>query len=222
MTTFKEIDINEYKKLLDNIQHTYAKTFHNVELLHNFEENVNNKNIDSVIKNQESLQKEDKYIDKLSDKISSKISNPNIVKDNNKYVFLNPYQYYIENPELILNHIKDLYIKSNISYKDIYRPNAKTKTISLDVVRSIKKDGDIPYNLKEGFIYAYDNIANKTKIKYSKDIYEQYVLDPIAQYYIDKNDNLSLDDESFKRELEDHSKDIIPETSVKKTKKDKT
>ena len=25
MTTFKEIDINEYKKLLDNMQHTYAK-----------------------------------------------------------------------------------------------------------------------------------------------------------------------------------------------------
>ena len=26
MTTLKEIDINEYKKLLDNMQHTYAKT----------------------------------------------------------------------------------------------------------------------------------------------------------------------------------------------------
>ena len=50
MTTFKEIDINEYKKLLDNFQHTYAKTFNNVELLHNFEENVNNKDIDSIIK----------------------------------------------------------------------------------------------------------------------------------------------------------------------------
>ena len=30
MTTFKEIDINEYKKLLDNMQHTYAKTFRNI------------------------------------------------------------------------------------------------------------------------------------------------------------------------------------------------
>ena len=152
MVTFKEIDINEYKKLLDNIQHTYAKTFNNVELLHNFKENVNNKNIDSIIKNQESLQKEDKYIEKLSDKISSKISNPNqnIVKNNNKYVFLNPYQYYNENPDLILNHIKDLYIKSDIPYKDIYHPKTKTKIISLhSVIRSIKKDGDIPNNLKE-------------------------------------------------------------------------
>ena len=159
MTTFKEIDINEYKKLLDNMQHTYAKTFKNIELLHNFEENVNNKNIDSIINDKESLKKEDKYIEKLSDKISSKISNSNnILKNNDKYVFLNPYQYYIENPELILNHIKDLYIKSNISYKDIYQPNTKTNSISLDsVIRSIKKDGDIPNNLKEGLIFVYDN-----------------------------------------------------------------
>ena len=52
MTTFKEVDINEYKELLDNMQHTYVITFNNVELLHNFEENVNNKNIESIIKNQ--------------------------------------------------------------------------------------------------------------------------------------------------------------------------
>ena len=224
MTTFKEIDINEYKKLLDNMQHTYAKTFNNIELLHNFEENVNNKNIDSIIKNKESIQKEDRYIEKLSDKISNKISNSNnIVKNNNKYVFLNPYQYYIGNPEHILNHIKDLYIKANISYKDIYQPKSKTKIISLDsIIRSIKKDGNIPNNLKEGLIYAYDNIANNTKIKHSKDIYDQYVVNPIAQHYIDKDDNnLSFNDESLKRELkniEDDSNDIIPETSTKEDK----
>ena len=122
-----------------------------------------------------------------------------------------------------MNHIKNLYIKSNIPYKNIYQPKSKTKVISLDsVIRSIKKDGDIPNKLKESLIYAYDNIANKTEIKYSKDIYDQYVLNPIAQYYIDEDDDLSLDDESFKRELEDHSKDIIPETSTEKTEKDKT
>ena len=86
MTTFKEIDINEYKKLLDNMQHTYAKTFNNVELLHNFEENINDKNIGTIIKDQESLQKEDKYIEKLSDKISSKISNSNINNNNNNNI----------------------------------------------------------------------------------------------------------------------------------------
>ena len=72
MTTFKEIDINEDKKLLDNMQHTYAKTFNNIELLHNFEENMDDKNIGTIIKDKESLEKEDKYIDKLSDKLSKK------------------------------------------------------------------------------------------------------------------------------------------------------
>ena len=86
MITFKEININEYKKLLDNIQHTYAKTFNNVELLNNFEENVNNK--------------------------SSKISNPNINNniiqhdDKKKYIFLNTHDYYNKNPKDILNYIK--------------------------------------------------------------------------------------------------------------------
>ena len=141
MTTFKEIDINEYKKLLDNMQHTYAKTFKNVEVLHNFEENVNNKNIDTIIKDNESLQKEDKYIEKLSDKFPEKISNPNnIVEHKKKYIFLNPYQYYIEKPSHILDHIKNLYIKSDIKYSGIYRPKEKTKNVSLDtVIKSIKK-----------------------------------------------------------------------------------
>ena len=109
MTTFKEIDINEYKKLLDNMQHTYAKTFNNVELLHNFEENINDKNIGTIIKDQESLQKEDKYIEKLSDKLSEKISNNNnnIIPrdDKKKYIFLNTHDYYSKNPKDILNYI---------------------------------------------------------------------------------------------------------------------
>ena len=41
------------------MQHTYAKTFNNIELLHNYEKNVNNENIDSIIENKESLKKED-------------------------------------------------------------------------------------------------------------------------------------------------------------------
>ena len=54
-------------------------------------------------------------------------------------------------------------------------------------------------------------------MKYPKHIYNQYVLDPIIQYYIDKDDNLLLDDESLKRELDE----IIPESSNEKTEKDK-
>ena len=143
MTTFKEIDINEYKKILDNMQHTYAKTFDNIELLHKYEENVNNKNIGTIVKDKEMLEKEDKYINKLSDRLSEKISNPdnNIIEQHKKkYIFLNPYQYYNENPEIILNYIKDIYIKSDIKYSNIYAPKERTKTVPLEsAIRAIKK-----------------------------------------------------------------------------------
>ena len=68
--------------MICNIHITYAKTFKNKELLHNYEENVNNKNTDSIIKDKESLQKEDKYIDKLTHKLSEEILNPNINNNN--------------------------------------------------------------------------------------------------------------------------------------------
>ena len=139
MTTFKEIDINQYKKLLDNMQHTYAKTFNYVELLHNFEENVNDRNIGTIIKDQETLEKEDKYIEKLSDKLSEKISNSNINNniiphdddDKKKYIFLNTHDYYSKNPKVVLNYIKKIYIKSNIGYDKIYKPRPKTVNINL-------------------------------------------------------------------------------------------
>ena len=58
-------------------------------------------------------------------------------------------------------------------------------------------------------------------MKDTKDTYDQYVLNPIAQHYIDKDeDNLSLNEESFKRELETIQDDS--ETSVEKTEKDKS
>ena len=201
MSTFKEIDINEYKKLLDNMQHTYAKTFNNIELLHNYEENVNNKNIGTIIKDKETLEKEDKYIDKLSDKISSKISNSNINNNNiiqhddkKKYIFLNPPDYYNENPKEILNYIKKIYIKSNIGYNNIYKPRSKTVNISLgNIIKRIESDDKISNELKDDFIDAYNNIPNKTKIQFHNKHYRQYVMEPVEKYYIEKN--IDADDE---------------------------
>ena len=50
--------------------------------------------------------------------------------------------------------------------------------------------------------------TNKTKIKYSKDIYDQYVINPINQHYIDKDESVSSD--------------IIPETSTSKNDRNKS
>ena len=201
MTTFKEIDINEYKKLLDDMQHTYAKTFNNIELLHNFEENVNNKNIETIIKDQEKLEKEDKYIEKLSDKLSEKISNSNINNNNiipyddkKKYIFLNTHDYYSKNPKDILNYIKKIYIKSNIGYDKIYKPRPKTVNVSLgNIIKKIENDNNISNELKDDFIDAYNNIPNKTSIQFHNKYYREYVMEPVEKYYIERN--IDADDE---------------------------
>ena len=223
MTTFKEIDINEYKKLLDNMQHTYAKTFNNIELLHNYEENVNNKNIGTIIKDQESLQKEDKYIEKSSDKLSEKISNSNInnnsdiMQDKKKYVFLNTRDYYNKNPKDILNYIKKIYIKSNIGYDNIYKPRSKTINISLgNIIKKIENDDKISNELKDDFIDAYNNIPNKTSIQFHNKYYREYVMEPVEKYYeekdIDADDEKSIivpssdkEDKSLKGELKNNA-----------------
>ena len=49
MSTFREMDINEYKKLLDNRQHIFAKTFKNIELLQNFEKEKSKNDINTII-----------------------------------------------------------------------------------------------------------------------------------------------------------------------------
>ena len=230
MATFKEIDINEYKKLLDNMQHTYAKTFNNVELLHNFEENVNDKNIDTIIKDKETLEKEDKYIEKLSDKLSEKISNSNINNNNNniiqdkkKYVFLNTHDYYNENPKDILNYIKKIYITSNIGYDNIYKPRAKTVNVSLDtIIRKIENDNKISDELTDDFIDAYNKIANKTKIQFHNKYYREYVMKPLEKYYKEKDDeaddeiSIIRDDDQFVPETSDKSlKDELISNTLK-------
>ena len=78
MTTFKEISVEDYKKLLNNKQHTFAKTFKNIELLQKFEDRkIKNDNIDDIIYDEQKLEKEDKYIEKLTDKLSEKINKNN-------------------------------------------------------------------------------------------------------------------------------------------------
>ena len=177
------------------MEYTYAKTFKNIELLHNYENSLlENKNIDSIIKNKESLQKEDRYIEKLSDKFSSKISKSNI-NDNNivqhddekKHIFLNTHDYHNKNPKDILNYVKQIYIKSNIPYKNIYKPRAKAVNVSLDnIIRKIENDDNISKDLKDNFIDAYNNISNKTSIQFHNKYYREYVMQPIEQYYIEK------------------------------------
>ena len=100
MTSFREISVDDYKRLLENEQHTFAKTFKNSELLRNFEKPKNKNTIDNIIKDEANLEKENKYIEKLSEKVSNKLklkSNELIKDDDGEkgYNFLNNVDYYL-------------------------------------------------------------------------------------------------------------------------------
>ena len=116
MSNFKEILVNDYKRLLENKQHTFAKTFKNTQLLQNFEKPKNKSTIDNIIKEENQIKKEGNYIEKLSNKISNKLQSKSngLIKDDDgekEYSFLNNVDYYIENPKIILSTIKDIYLK---------------------------------------------------------------------------------------------------------------
>ena len=130
MTTFKEISVEDYKKLLDNKQHTFAKTFKNIELLQNFEDRkYKNDNIDDIIDEEKKLEKENKYIEKLTDKLSEKIT-----KNNGELLNIHN-----NDNESVINFIKNVYIK----YKNasIYKPrNENIEEVSLESIMNIIKN----------------------------------------------------------------------------------
>ena len=214
MTSFKEISVEDYKKLLDNRQHTFAKTFKNTELLRNFEKSKNKNTIDNIIKDENQIKKEDEYIEKLSNKISNKLqpkSNELIKDDGEKRYLLNASDFYNNNPKIILATIKDIYLKSNVAFEDIYVPRAKTKYVYLDtIVRKINSNNNIPDEMKYKFVHTYNNIVNKTSIKYDKQDYEKFVINPIKEYY-DKDTR----DEDMHESLKDKLKSDIGKTIIK-------
>ena len=223
MSTFREIGINEYKQLLDNKRHTFARIFKNIELLQNFEEEILKNDINDIINKEKNLQKEDNYIEKLTDKLSDKISNCNINNivqhdDKKKYIFLNTHDYYNKNPKDILNYIKKIYIKSNIGYDNVYKPRAKTINISLDnIIRKIENDDKISNELKDDIIEVFNDIPNKKKIQFHDKYYRQHVMEPVEKYHIEKN--IEADDETSiiekDKSLKDELKSNIGKTIIK-------
>ena len=161
MTTFKEISVEDYKKLLDNKQHTFAKTFKNVELLQKFENRkLKNDSIDDIIDEEQKLENENKYIEKLTNKLSEKIN-----KNNGELLTI-----YNSDKESVLNFIKDVYIK----YKNasLYKPrNENIEEIPLEsIMNSIKNNQNIGKSDREHIYYIYktsDDLKNVT-IDYNK------------------------------------------------------
>ena len=158
MTTFKEISVEDYKKLLDNKQHTFAKTFKNIELLQKFE---NRKYIDNIIDEEKQVEKEDKYIEKLTDKLSDKIN-----KNNGELLNIHN-----NDKESVINFIKNVYIK----YKNasLYKPrNDDIEEVSLEsIMNSIKNNQNIGKSDREHIYNIYKTSNNLKNITIN---YEEY------------------------------------------------
>ena len=161
MTTFKEISVEDYKKLLDNKKHTFAKTFKDIELLQKFENRkLKNDSIDDIIYDEQKLEKEDNYIEKLTDKLSEKIN-----KNNGDLININN-----NDKESVINFVKNIYIK----YKNasLYKPrNDDIEEVSLEsIMNSIKNNKEIGKSDRENIfnIYKTNNNLKNVTIDYNE------------------------------------------------------
>ena len=161
MTTFKEISVEDYKKLLDNKQHTFAKTFKNIELLQKFENRkLKNDDINDIIYDEQKLEKEDKYIEKLTDKLSEKIN-----KNNDELLTI-----YNSDKKSVLNFVKNVYKR----YKNasLYKPrNEDIEEIPLEsIMNSIKNNKEIGRSDREHIynIYKTNNDLKDVTIDYNE------------------------------------------------------
>ena len=164
MTTFKEISVEDYKKLLDNKQHTFAKTFKDIELLQKFEE----KNyINDIIDEEKQVEKEDKYIEKLTDKLSNKIN-----KNNGELLNI-----YNSDKESVLNFVKNVYKR----YKNasLYKPrNNNIKEIPLEsIMNSIKNNQNIGKSDRENIYNIYKSNDDLKNINIDYDEYKNVMED---------------------------------------------
>ena len=161
MTTFKEISVEDYKKLLDNKQHTFAKTFKNIELLQNFENRkLKNNDINDIIYDEQKMEKENKYIEKLTDKLSEKIN-----QNNNELINIHN-----NDKESVINFVKNIYIK--YKHASIYKPrNDDIEEVSLEsIMNSIKNNQNIGKSDREHIynIYKTNNDLKNVTIDYNE------------------------------------------------------
>ena len=197
MTTFKEISVEDYKKLLDNKEHTFAKTFKDIELLQKFENRkLKNDNIDDIIDEEQKIENENKYIEKLTDKLSEKINK----KNNGELLTI-----YNNDKESVLNFVKNIYIK--YKHASIYKPrNDDIEEVSLEsIMNSIKNNQNIGKSDREHIynIYKTNNDLKDVTIDYNE---YKNALDDIEKF---RNIDITKDIKTKSKSLPS-SKSLIP------------
>ena len=137
---------------MNNRQHTFAKTFKNVELLQKFEEKKSKNDVNDFINKEKEIEKEDKYIEKLTDKLSEKINK-------NYGELLNIYN---NDKESVLQFLKNIYKKYRNAV--LYKPrNENIEEIPLEsIMNSIKSNKEIGRSDRE---YVYNIYKTNNDLK---------------------------------------------------------
>ena len=206
MATFKEIPVEDYKRLLDNKQHTFAKTFKNIELLQKFEDRkYKNDNIDNIIDEEQKLKKEDKYIEKLSDKLSKKIN-----KNNGELLDIHN-----NDKESVINFVKNIYIK--YKHASLYKSrNENIKEVSLEsIMNSIKNNKEIGLSDRQHIYNIYKTSDDLKDVSIDYNEYKNAMEDIKKFRNIDIKKSKSLPSNS-KKSLIPKLKDNISKTIIEK------
>ena len=205
MSTFKEISVEDYKKLLDNKQHTFAKTFKNIELLQKFEDRkLKNDDIDDIIYDEQKLEKEDKYIEKLTDKLSEKIN-----KNNGELLTIRN-----SDKKSVLNFVRNVYKR----YKNasLYKPrNDDIEEIPLEsIMNSIKNNQNIGKSDREHIYNIYKSNDDLKNINIDYNEYKN-ALEDIEKF---RNKDIKTKSKSLpsKKSLIPTLKENISKTIIKK------
>ena len=207
MTTFKEISVEDYKKLLDNKQHTFAKTFKNIELLQKFENRkLKNDDINDIIYDEQKLEKEDKYIEKLTDKLSEKIN-----KNNDELLNI-----YNSDKESVLNFVKNVYKR----YKNasLYKPrNNNIKEIPLEsIMNSIKNNKEIGLSDRQHIYNIYKSNDDLKNINIDYNEYKNVMEDIEKFRNVDKDIKTKSKSLPSKKSLIPKIKENISKTILEK------
>ena len=183
MTTFKEISVEDYKKLLDNNQHTLAKTFKLSEKINNSNgELLNIYNIDgkSALDFVKNVYKKHKSRNKNIEEIPLE-SIMNSIK-NNKEIGRSDREH-IYNIYKANNDLKDITIDYN-EYKNAMEDIEKFRNI--DITKNVKsKSKSLPSTSKKSLIPKLKDNISKTiiqnitgegynKIKIDQDLLKKY------------------------------------------------
>ena len=186
MTSFETINLDDYKKLVDNEKKIFNLTenFTTPEILNKYRHS--DKNIDKKIKEKEKYENLDKIINKNIDRIKENSVN-NITNnyysnenDDNKYVefinekmnddIVNLYEeeYNFDNDDSILDSFSKIYEKHDIKYK----PQKNTKFIRVRyLLQKLKDNDEIDKNLYNHF---HTSLSEKNKLYHKIPTQEEY------------------------------------------------